>query len=326
MASSYQSILNQLCEEDILPEAVVIGCSHNYDNCDRKLHPSSKDFFTIDINPKMQPDLVLDITKDDIPQKFMNKFQLTILEYLPYYCYNYDFITDEGFGQNGQIGLENIRKITNDNGFIMFIGNPRIFRFRSSFNNLNYIEIAKSKINDNPQVILIPNNQNLSFDEVNEQIELLPAPLKQSIQDAASHENNTPIPSTGFCTLNYTPSPKTAPLIKHLNSYISSRLCLDDYIRKISLFGFQINFGYSRYEKMDAADTLIQVLLGNMDVESLRPHRNALSQGILGRLISSRLGTLNEDKLRRFIQSEMINPSPKVDIGDTDDQAQFNPF
>jgi hypothetical protein len=294
-----------------LPIAAVIGCSHNYNGCNHVIHPTKDDFYTIDIDAQITPDLTHDITREDLPSELQGAFQLTILECLPYHCYNSDTIW-QTIGFDGQKGLENIRKITAPDGFIMVVGNSQEFRFRSSLGNLKFIEIAQSDLDS--KVILIPNNQLSNLEEINSQLENLPPVLKQSINAARENAYYSKLEPLAFCKLNYKPSARLSPIVEHLSCYITVRSNGDDYKSKISVLGNKFTFGFSRDEKIEAADALIQVLLGNKDVASLQPHYKALSQGRLGEMVSRYFsGPPNEAKVKQVLSSEGI----QVDSQDT---------
>ncbi|MCL9682593.1 hypothetical protein [Legionella maioricensis] len=280
---------SSILSESNIPQALVIGCSHDNPHCshNRETHPNSDDFYTIDINKDLNPDLHLDVVNDDIPENLVNNFKLTILEYLPSDVYNHNDLITQVTGSSGQRGLHNIRNMTDENGLIMVIGNRRSFQFRSSLANLNYIELAESEDKDSA-VIIIPNNQSLSFEEVMEQVHELPSPLKNSIT-AATSTFFQPLEPHEFCKLNYTPSPENKEIITALNNYVTMRMFGKEYENTVSFLGFKFNFGYSRNEKMDAANALINVLLGNQPLESLELHKDALSNGRLKQLIKHHL-------------------------------------
>jgi hypothetical protein len=265
-------------------QAVVIGCSHNDSKCDHKMHPSKEDFFTIDILQALKPDHTMDITKEQVPTYLKNKFKLTILEYLPYDVYNYSKESKKYWNIDGEMGLNNIRELTSDDGFIMVVGNSRDFRFRNSIASLNYLEIAHSE-DFKRFVLLIPKNQNLSASEVMEQIQKMPKALQGSIQTATT-QGFTPVKSIEYCKLNYTTSEKNKNLIDHLNLYWQARAFEKEYKEHYNIFDFEFKFGYSRNEKLEAADALIAVLLGNSPESSLEAHLGALNNGELGKIVN----------------------------------------
>lgn len=296
------------------PQAVVIGCSHDNQNCNHAIHPSREDFYTIDIDERIKPDLRLDITQGQAPENLQNKFKLTILECLPFYAYNHDDLMMQMTGQRGQNGWDNIRKITDENGFIMIVGNSTDFRFRSSLAGLNYLEIAEYK--GKPDIILIPNNQNLSVEEVKQHLDALPIPLKKSIEEATTSQRMvSPLEPTEFCKLNYKVSDVNKELITDLSTYISARSMGKEYNTTLEFLGFKLNFGYSQDDKINAADAMIQVLLGNQPPNSLIPHQEALANGTLGLLVKDHLNG-------RSLQSLIHPPQQEGDM-QQENQAQI---
>ncbi|QDP73250.1 hypothetical protein FOG18_12105 [Legionella israelensis] len=275
---------SSILPESNTPQALVIGCSHDNPNCNHEIHPNNDDFYTIDIDENLNPDLHLNIVTDDIPENLIHNFRLVILEYLPYDVYNHNNIMSRVIGSSGQRGLDNIRSMTDANGLIMIAGNGRNFQFRNSLADLNYIELGES---DDSTLIIIPNNQSLSFEEVREQINELPSPLQESINAATSRYQ--PLETNEFCKLNFKPSPENKDIINALNDYVTIRTFGKEYENTVNVFGFTLKFGHSRNEKMDAANALINVLLGNQPLESLDLHKDALSNGRLKQLIKYHL-------------------------------------
>ncbi len=279
---------------DITAQAVVIGCSHNNQNCNHDIHPSSQYFYTIDVSEALKPDCIMDITKDNIPTFLQNKFQLTILEYLPFDTYNYSPLSEKIMGINGQRGLDNSRELTSENGFIMVVGNSRNYRFRNSVANLNYLEIASS--NAGNYVLLIPNNQNRSAPEVMQDIQNLPDALQQSISTATT-QGYKPEEPLEFCKLNYHIKSSNEDFIDHLNHYIMLRSFQEEYKTRFNILGIELNFGYSSHQKISAANALIHVLLGNAPEESLAPHKPSLTNGVLGQILNFHLKGKNLSQL-----------------------------
>lgn len=274
-------------ENTISAKAVVIGCSHNNGLCDHKIHPGRKDFFTIDILPSIKPDLCMDITIQEIPEYLKNKFQLTILEYLPYGVYNFSKEAKQYFNTDGAIGLNNALDMTGDGGFVMVVGNSRAFHFRNSVSRFKYLEIAHSPDFDS-FVLLIPKNQNSSALEAMEQVKNLPQELQNSIHTATT-QGYIPSKSIGFCELNYSTTEKNVALIDHLNLYRMTRQFESEYKEHYKIFGFEFKFGSSRNEKLKAVDALIAVLLGNAPESSLEAHKESLTNGRLERIINYHL-------------------------------------
>ncbi|KTD83056.1 hypothetical protein [Legionella waltersii] len=282
--------------KELTTPAVVIGCSHNNPDCNHEIHSSRDDFFTIDINGDLNPDLRLDIIQDEIPESLNNRFKLTILECLPYHAYNHDELYAQLTGFSGQRGLDNIRKMTDENGLIMIVGSSSNYRFRRSLASLKYLEIAEN--DEGGSVLLVPNNQTLSVDEVQKQVDDLPGPLKASIEKARTRDR--PLRPTEFCQFNYQESDRNKALIVALDKYVSARMLGEKYTRRLNLLGTSINFGYSMNEKVDAADALMHVLLGNKPLDSLTPHQGPLSNGVLGRIVKNHL---HGQPIQHFIQS-----------------------
>jgi hypothetical protein len=279
--------LDTVNEKEITAQAVVIGCSHNNSECAHERHPSKDAFFTIDILPELEPDLCMDITKDAVPDYLKNKFQLTILEFLPFDAYNLSKASEI----DGVMGWHHIKELTHDDGFIMAVGNTSSFCFRSSLANVKFLELAHSEQLE-VSVILISKNQNLTASEVKEQIQYLPQELQDSIQISITTQGFTPSQANDFCKRNYAPSEVNAELIDALNLYSCLILrtppdhpCYDELC-----------------EHKHAADALIEVLLGNAPESSLEVHQSVLTSDPLGPVI--------EMGLKGRLISELIN---KVD-------------
>lgn len=266
-------------------KAVVIGCSHSNSDCEHKMHPSKDAFFTIDIMPKIEPDLCMDITKEAVPDALKNKFYLTILEFLPFDVYNLNKVSRAYMKIDGSIGWQHIKELTHDDGFIMVVGNAPNFCYRSSFANLKFLELAHSEDFKNT-VVLIPKNQNLTALEVKEQIAQLPQELQDSIQ-CASTQGFIPSQAYDFCQLNYVPSEINAELIDNLNQFRCMAQCIPD---------FHLHEGL--LNGIHAADALIDVLLGNAAESSLAAHQDALNSGPLEEIITI---TLNGKSLGELI-------------------------
>lgn len=109
----------------------------------------------------------MDITKHSVPDYLKNKFQLTILEFLPSDVYNLNKPSRALFKIDGEMGWQHIKELTHDDGFIMVVGNITSFCYRSSLANLKFLELAHSE-DLKASVILIPKNQNLTASEVKE--------------------------------------------------------------------------------------------------------------------------------------------------------------
>jgi hypothetical protein len=123
---------------------------------------------------------------------------------------------------------------------------------------------------------------------------MLPIPLKQSIEKATTSKIGeslefVPIEPTEFCKLNYKVSDENNHLIAALSTYISVRMWKEEYKTSFDFLGFKFNFGYSRDEKTKAANCLINVLLGNQPLDSLAPHKEVFSDGLLGQVVNKHL-------------------------------------
>lgn len=304
-----QDVLSLTGQTTSTAKAVVIGCSCTNQSCDHGAHPSSDDFYCIDIDEKINPDLCLDIAKDKIPPNLQNHFKLTILECLPYFAYNHDEVVVQISGSDGNIGMMHARQLTDENGFILVIGNSRAMHWRSSFGDLHYLEIGVTNDpSDDFYVVLIPNNQTMTASEIQEQIKALPAALQDSITNVTRSNGCQPVEKPEFCILNYKVSEKNQAMIEALNSYISKRRWQDDYKVKFKIFGKELKFGFSRDEKVKGAAALVSVLLGNKPVESLKQHKGVLSNGELGQIISRSLKT---HTIQELIQPSATEKGPE---------------
>lgn len=170
--------------------AAVIGCSLHNHECG-SLHPSSRytqntdSFYFIDEQERLKPDAVFDIT-GELPEAFVNRFQLTLLENLPYHAYN-----------DSEMGFKNALNMTRSDGYILITGCPRLKTHRLAFEknkHLKYIDDPRHKplvtYRDFDSVpprgfILIPKNQNLTEKELFEKLGELPAPLLRTLKKAA---------------------------------------------------------------------------------------------------------------------------------------------
>lgn len=148
-------------------ECVVIGCSDTHSLCDHSLHHG---FFSIDMDKLVSPDHVMNITSDTLPEHFKEKFYLTFTENLDCGAYSILFGKSTDTVENtknatGWQGLKTIIDLTRPDGFILLSGCPRQFDFRYTIftKKIKYIEIT-------PDDVLIPMNQNLNINVINEQI------------------------------------------------------------------------------------------------------------------------------------------------------------
>jgi hypothetical protein len=91
--------------------------------------------------------------------------------------------------------------MTAEDGFIVIVGCPRLQDYREQVTNkrkLKYVELDADHEN-----ILIPKNQNLSFEEVQEQIKKLEPALKSTIDGAKTHKKSISNPELNFCKVDY---------------------------------------------------------------------------------------------------------------------------
>ncbi len=99
-------------------------------------------------------------------------------------------------------------------------------------------------------------------------------------------------------------SEKNMELIDHLNLYIRVRSFEQEYKEIYNIFGVEFKFGYSRDEKIDAAESLIAVLLGNAPEASLDKHLDALNSGKLGKIVNYHLNGKRLNALIDKIESK----------------------
>ena len=161
--------------------AVVVGCSHLHSFCETSqvFHASSSEFYTIDIDPQHRPDLVFDITKP-LPVDLKNRFKLTLVEHLDNHAYN-NLKWASLSGEEGTVGFDNIWEMTAADGFVLFVGCPRVKEFREQIclRDLKVIELDK-----NGETVLICKNQKLNQKEIQQHLDILPPALKSTIYQA----------------------------------------------------------------------------------------------------------------------------------------------
>jgi len=139
--------------DDFKGNAVIIGCGRIHSGACKILHGDSKEFFTIDINNNnINPDLQLDITTPTLPDSLRGRFQITIMEGLPFFCYNQD-------GDSTNFGFKNILDITKENGFIVISACAPKREFRDCLKDLKYIEVTS-------RIVFFSKNQSLSIDDI----------------------------------------------------------------------------------------------------------------------------------------------------------------
>ncbi|MFA6302682.1 MAG: hypothetical protein WC627_06070 [Legionella sp.] len=146
----------------------VIGCSATLSWCGtRDCHPAES-FFSLNMNRETHPDLLQDITKD-LPKGFKNRFQITYVENLDWDAYNLSPLNRRTYNKNGDKGFQNLWDMTTEDGFIFISGCDRHKETRNSIQNLNYVELSRDHTEDY-MCVIIPKNQKLTVQEVNEQI------------------------------------------------------------------------------------------------------------------------------------------------------------
>ncbi len=152
------------------------GLTYDYDS-----------FYTLDFDEKLDPDLVCDITQD-LPCGFDERFKLIVAENLPLDCFlpYHDFHTNREFKYCpiGQKGKDNIWSMVAEEGYILITNCLRTQETRLFLRHFNYIEFlvnVKSieledesydefKMTSSARIVLIPKNQRLTIQEVQEQI------------------------------------------------------------------------------------------------------------------------------------------------------------
>ena len=144
-------------------DKVVIGCTATHHLCTSKCH-ASDEFYSIDIDPRYNPDFIHDITKE-LSISFHKRFVLTYVENLDWFAYN-TYRTDRLY--EGANGFKTMWDITKDDGFIIIQGCPRIVEFRNSIKTLKYIEINGNNC------VIIPKNQNLTIEDIRSKIQSQP--------------------------------------------------------------------------------------------------------------------------------------------------------
>ncbi len=146
--------------------AVVIGCSSTQ-LCEHPYHTNVDEFFSIDVNASIIPDLAADIANLSAEQiaPLRSRFKFTLLEHLPFTAYN----NSVHGSPKGLQGFSNMLYITSYDGFIVIIGNPRIQAYRRSIyeQSLKYIESDRNK-----DIVIIPKNQQATIDEVIQQLKI----------------------------------------------------------------------------------------------------------------------------------------------------------
>lgn len=149
----------------------VIGCSATLTFCTHECHPEES-YFSINSDKSAQPDLIADITAP-LPEGFKNRFELTFVENLDWDAYNLVPIGRRARQAHGDKGFKNMLEMTAEDGFIIISGCDRFKESRNSMQNMHYVEFSRDNA-DGYGCVLIPKNQNLTVEEVNQQIKSHP--------------------------------------------------------------------------------------------------------------------------------------------------------
>jgi hypothetical protein len=186
-------------------KGVVIGCSHNHSFCRSTRHADKQEFFTIDMDHRQSPDLTFNITDSELPVALKDRFLLTMTECIDCtaYCPQplYRQRTEQRQNQSIQ-GFNNLLAMTQEQGFLLIVGCPRIQDFRNSLRNLKYIE------SPDQEVVLVPKNQNLTIDEIRAGIQKLHSSLQNAITEKITLSDNL-----AFCSVNVENMPTVREII-----------------------------------------------------------------------------------------------------------------
>lgn len=181
-------------------DAVVVGCSNHNSLCkDKKLfHPDESNFYSIDLKQDEKPDLVFNVT-EILPQEFKSRFKLTVLESLDRLAYN-EPVDARTKSLNGAQGFQNIWDMTAQDGFILIVGCPRQKEFR---NDLYLHELKYIELDEKNECILIPKNQALSINEIQESLAKIEPYMASAINNAKTYDKSMPKEPFAFCELTY---------------------------------------------------------------------------------------------------------------------------
>lgn len=184
---------------DFYGGTAVIGCGHDghkascaADRAEHKLavlHADNEEFYTFD-RFNSNADCVTDIC-EPLPHVFYQRFRFILLEYLDCYSYNDDgpcSLMPNNNGIRGRTGFQNMLDITQDDGFILILGCPRIKNFRQTIfmHQLQYLELDPGP---DSQCVLIPKNQTASIEEIRTQLTSFPPKITKMLQDAVSYSH-----------------------------------------------------------------------------------------------------------------------------------------
>jgi hypothetical protein len=184
--------------------AVVIGCSHHHEFCEKTLHPKSEDFYSIDFQESNKPDFVFNI-QGELPEDFYARFHLTLIENLDVNAFSDLYKSVSSTTRDSQQGFVNIAMMTHNDGFILWIGCPAIKEFRKP------IYDAKFKfIELNDETILIPKDRTLSIEKVKESFFKLNPACQDSVIQQKSNLN------WQFCTTPYEQLPTISEAHKNI--------------------------------------------------------------------------------------------------------------
>lgn len=143
----------------------VIACSSKIDCGNQDCHPEDS-YYSINFSSMTEPDCLYDITKP-LNDKLKERFEITYVECLDDTAYNKRIGRAANRpNNNGDKGFQNLLDMTKPNGFIVILGCNRYKQPRNSLQNLKYIELPVQ----NYCGVIIPKDQSLTIDEVNQQI------------------------------------------------------------------------------------------------------------------------------------------------------------
>lgn len=197
-----QSYVNRPIE-NFKGDGAVIGCTnHPNFKCNHQgIHDDASRFYTIDYDASKSPDFVFDLT-GVLPANLQNRFKLVVTENLDVYAYNANTPRSKG-----NLGFNNLLDMTDNDGFILIIGNPRWKEYRKEVTsrNLKYIEITQG--NNDDCCILIPKNQTLDIQQVQSQIAQLDKTLQDTVTNAMGFYETTKPAAFAFCDIPYNEMP-----------------------------------------------------------------------------------------------------------------------
>lgn len=200
-------------------DAAVIGCSNNHSYCDKKnlFHPERDNFYSIDMEADQGPDFVFNMT-NTLPEELKDRFKLTLVECIDFIAYN-EPINKRMRSKNGRNGFQNILDITQHDGVIVIIGCPRLKEYR---NELHQRQLKYIELDDKNECILIPKNQELSIEELQENISQMEPYIVTSINNAKILNESKPKEPFVFCNENYETMDTLQTMYKNTKNEITS--------------------------------------------------------------------------------------------------------